>query len=143
MKQCFKCGETKDIDAFYPHPKMADGHLNKCKECTKQDGQLNRRENPLRIHLYEKQRGQRPERKQAQKSCSRERKFREPVKYAANVAVGNAIRDGRLVKKPCEICGTTERVEAHHDDYSRPLDVRWLCFFHHRTVAHGQVVVAT
>lgn len=37
-----------------------------------------------------------------------------------------AIKQGRLVKKPCEICG--EKIaEAHHDDYSKPLDVRWLC----------------
>ena len=34
-KKCFICGMVKDIDDFYTHPQMPDGHLNKCKECTK------------------------------------------------------------------------------------------------------------
>lgn len=41
-----------------------------------------------------------------------------------------AIRSGRLVRQPCEICGE-RRSEAHHEDYSRSLDVRWLCRKHH------------
>ena len=43
-----------------------------------------------------------------------------------------AISKGLLKKQPCEICATTEKVEAHHDDYSKPLEVRWLCKTHHQ-----------
>lgn len=48
----------------------------------------------------------------------------------AHRAVKSAIRNGVLVREPCEVCGK-EKVDAHHDDYSKPLDVRWLCRFHH------------
>lgn len=45
----------------------------------------------------------------------------------------NALLRGDLVKGVCEVCSAT-RVDAHHDDYSRPLDVRWLCRAHHMEV---------
>lgn len=41
-----------------------------------------------------------------------------------------AIKMGVLIKEPCEICGN-EDSEAHHDDYSNQLEVRWLCRKHH------------
>lgn len=52
-------------------------------------------------------------------------------KRAAHAAVQSAVRSGRLFRQPCEVCGTSTRVQAHHDDYSKHLDVRWLCPTHH------------
>jgi ribosomal protein S27AE len=49
-----------------------------------------------------------------------------PERYAANTAVTNALADGRLQRQPCEGCGA-KRAQAHHDDYAKPLVVRWLC----------------
>lgn len=40
------------------------------------------------------------------------------------------LRDNHIERMPCEICGA--KAEAHHDDYEKPLEVRWLCFKHHR-----------
>lgn len=71
--------------------------------------------------------------------AQKRRRFNHPNKYTARTAVSNAIRDGRLIKQPCEICGTCENVQAHHDDYDKQLEVRWLCFLHHREL-HGQKV---
>ena len=42
----------------------------------------------------------------------------------------HALRTGRIIRAPCEVCGDT--AGAHHDDYDKPLSVRWLCFIHHR-----------
>lgn len=53
-----------------------------------------------------------------------------PWRYWAHLAVANALRLGLLKKQPCEICGA-EKTDAHHDDYSKPLVVRWLCRRHH------------
>lgn len=41
-----------------------------------------------------------------------------------------AIKRGKLIKQPCQICGEIE-VEAHHQDYNKPLEVVWLCREHH------------
>jgi len=37
MKTCFKCGNKLPLTEFYHHLRMSDGHLNKCKACTKSD----------------------------------------------------------------------------------------------------------
>ena len=48
----------------------------------------------------------------------------------ANAVIENEIQQDRLMRKPCEICGSL-KTEAHHDDYDKPLEVRWLCRIHH------------
>jgi hypothetical protein len=68
----------------------------------------------------------------AKQKRERERKGVDRDKYLARSKVEMAIRSGRLVKQPCERCGESEEVHAHHDDYSKPLDVMWLCPLHHR-----------
>lgn len=50
----------------------------------------------------------------------------------ARAAVKVRLVRGTMTRGPCEVCATTVDVEAHHDDYSRPFDVRWLCRAHHR-----------
>ena len=55
---------------------------------------------------------------------------RSSEKRKAKYAVDNAIRRGKMVRQPCEKCGATPS-QAHHDDYSKPLQVRWLCRKHH------------
>jgi hypothetical protein len=126
MKRCFKCGVDKELSEFYKHSKMADGHVNKCKECNKKDVRDNRASNVEYYRAYDVKRGNR-------QTLEDQHRYREqnPKKRAAHVAVGNAIRDGKLVPLPCEVCGSVD-VHGHHTDYSRPLSVMWLCSVHHK-----------
>ena len=50
-----------------------------------------------------------------------------PEKKRAWLIAHHAIKTNRLVRGPCEFCGTKRDVLAHHDDYSKPLEVRWMC----------------
>lgn len=135
-KTCFKCGCSKPLGEFYRHPMMADGRLGKCKDCTKRDVAANYRARREQYAEYERRRNQEPERR---RMASEYLKRRPAHKVLANRMVSNAIRDGRLVRQPCEVCGES-RSEAHHDDYSKPLDVRWLCREHHLAV-HGKQLI--
>jgi hypothetical protein len=143
LKKCFKCGITKPISEFYEHLAMADGYLNKCKECTKKDSakRYNRLTEDPQFILSERERTrQRYYRldyknkynmRGEQKRTVMQRYFENnPVRREATVQVGNAIKNGRLIKQPCEVCGAKE-VQAHHEDYSKPLEVNWLCVKHH------------
>lgn len=127
MKTCFKCERTLPRDAFYAHPRMADGLLGKCRDCTKRDVKENRALKPAAFRLYERERGRTPERRQSQTEASRRARRRYPEKYRARGAVNSAKRSGRLKPQPCRSCGTRLKVQAHHHDYSKPLDVEWLC----------------
>lgn len=55
--------------------------------------------------------------------------------------MAQAVRKGRLIRRPCELCGNPV-VEGHHDDYGKPLDVRWLCHRHHRALHQGTLAAA-
>ena len=55
----------------------------------------------------------------------------EKLKRFANGKVKTELKAGRLIIQPCEVCGATDYVEAHHKDYSKPLEVNWLCRKHH------------
>lgn len=138
-KRCFKCGETKPLADFYKHAQMGDGHLNKCKECTKRDANNHRLANLSRIRQYDRARASRPHRVAQRKEIFSRWKKTHPLRRKAQEALGNAIRDGRVTKHPCFVCG--EKAEAHHPDYSQPLDVVWLCRPHHMQ-AHAMAKAA-
>lgn len=142
-KKCTKCRQEMPLSGFYRHYKMADGTLSKCKTCTKRDVRENRLKRQDYYREYERSRASLPHRVAAREqyaktpegraacnSAKRAYLDRNPVKRAAHIAVWNAIRDGRVSRQPCEVCGE-QKAHAHHDDYSKPLDVRWLCTTHH------------
>lgn len=141
MRTCKTCGVEKSLMDFYS---QTNGNLQRdCKECWKAYVKANRL---VRVDQYrerDKARAMLPHRvemraryrsteagKEAVRRGARAWDNRNPLKKAATTAVNNAIRDGRLTRQPCEQCGAV--AQAHHDDYSKPLEVRWLCTKHHR-----------
>ena len=144
MKTCFKCNITKPVDEFYKHKMMGDGRLGKCKECAKRDTRANRAAKLEYYQEYDRQRGALEHRLQARIAYARTERgavvhreacerwdARNPLKRGAQQMLNNAVRDGKVKKLPCEICGRTDRIHGHHDDYAKPLEVRWLCATHH------------
>lgn len=156
-KSCKKCGEEKLLSHFYKHPKAADGRDSSCKDCRKEAVRKNREKNADYYRAYDAKRFKEDPRVRArhkryqateagQESMRRakEKWAREnpdelraakkrwadanPEKKRAHTMVGNAVRDGRLSKpEKCEECGAGGLIHGHHEDYSKPLDVDWLC----------------
>ena len=147
-KQCFKCGSRKFLEDFYRHPAMADGHLNKCKECTKDD-----------VSTYLRKKTATPEGLARERERGREKyhrlyalgkpgyKLRPRIgpnwksppstrkqQIRAHNALSRAVRSGKILKGTrCEDCGMVPRyIHGHHEDYSKPLAVSWVCSTCHR-----------
>lgn len=150
-KVCRGCGVLRPLCQFSRNRRMKDGLQQKCKECcsaehkqwrnkdperrerSKERARRWRRENPERAkENVQRWLDEHPE-QAAEISRRRARRARErnPEKHVARKAVSHAMAAGKLERGPCEICGCDE-VEAHHEDYAKPLEIRWLCRDHHR-----------
>jgi len=126
MKTCRKCGVKKDISEFYKHNQMADGYLNICKDCVKvrvhnyycTDIENSRKKE----HLRYKRRKNDPKYRESLKRSTR--KYRAKLK--SNGVLYNKIYKNRPDR--CSACQIiTQKLHAHHPDYSKPLEVIWLC----------------
>ena len=137
MKKCYTCDTDKDESEFGKRAASSDGLAHKCRECQRQ---------------YDKDRAMLPHRVKARLEYQKTEPGRSAInkakkkwlnsnsiKRGAHCIVNNAIRDGRIEKKYfCEECGTDNcRIHGHHDDYAKPLEVRWLCSKCH-TIWHKQ-----
>jgi hypothetical protein len=131
MKECFKCNRVLPLSEFYTHPRMEDGHLNKCKTCTRRDVRDRRKVNRQHYLDYDRERSKDPERQAAITASTN----KDPLKVWARKATISAITRGVLERLPCEVCGV-EPADAHHEDYTQPLKVRWLCRRHHMETHH-------
>lgn len=126
MKTCFKCNTVRPLTDFYKHPAMADGHLNKCKQCTKNDVSKHRINNIEKVRQYDRDRAKNPERQKANIAVTKAWRQEDKRRSYCHRAVSKAIKTGKLVRKNCERCGN-ENTLAHHEDYDKPLMVNWLC----------------
>ena len=150
MKVCKKCGIEKPIEDFYIHNQMRDGYLSFCKDCVKDRVSNHRQENLERIRKYDRNRPNAKERIKKEYEAIKNNKERykrylenknkwgkeNREKRNAHSRVQRAIENGLLIKpSTCQICGKCEcEIQGHHHDYSKPLDVVWVC-----TECHGKL----
>lgn len=121
---CRTCNEDKPDAEFYRNRRS-------CKACVRLSVRRRARTNPA-VQEYDRQRAKAPARRAHSRAITIRWREQNPTAYKAQTAVGNALRDGKLRKEPCAFCGRQD-VHAHHKDYSKPLDVIWLCpKCHHR-----------
>lgn len=149
-KICKKCGRELPINEFYKHKKMATGYLNYCKDCVRRRVAKYRIDNIENVRAYDRNRPNARERRKKQrekiknnlldyqKMLEQQREWgkRNREKRAAHRALHRAILAGKIIKSNrCSLCGKTEcNIEGHHYDYSKPLNVVWVC-----TECHGKL----
>ena len=153
-KYCATCSETKNECEFHKRKASVDGLAAKCKSCQR-DYDRARAHLPHRVEarnpklngvvgLYcvlDKDHPARTDidvksayyKRNVNKVNKANSKYiaNNPNKRKAQTAISNAIRDGEIVRCDCSICGKPN-AEGHHPDYSKPLDVIWLCSSHHK-----------
>lgn len=139
MKTCNKCHASLDESAFYKHKQTRDRLDPTCKECKKSyqraygigryasdaEWVIMRREKGREYARSKKPNYERVRHSGYVKTTA----SRNPQKFAAQVLFRNAVSRGAIERQPCEVCG--RKGQGHHDDYSKPFEVRWLCPKHH------------
>lgn len=118
MKKCSACQELKSFEFFNIDKHQSSGYATYCKSCKKEKDKIRQKTRVVDKDKKDAWRKLFPDRKNAQAKVFR------------------ALKSGKIFKQPCFVCGET--AEAHHPDYSRPLDVVWLCPPHHRQ-AHNNI----
>jgi hypothetical protein len=137
FRLCKQCHFVKPLEYFYV------SNQTKCKECVKAAVRANRAEKIDYYRSFDRARGSMPHRvaarleyQQTPDGRAAMRRAHErycdnhPERRRATITLNNAVRDGKVQRQPCWVCG--EKAHGHHPDYDRPLEVVWLCPPHHR-----------
>jgi len=130
--KCGTCKFYKHETEFYIDGKTASGTASVCKRCHSESTIRTRdKGNARRVNAEYMRRARSidPEKfRKRERLASIKKRKNDPQKVAARNALNNAVKRGDVAKPlVCELCSKKLRLSGHHDDYSRPLDVVWLC----------------
>ncbi len=133
MKLCSRCKIEKRKSAFYRDRSRCDKLSHRCKDCER----LFKRESRERNLESNKERDDRYYKNHKdQKSDSRNAwRLANKLKVIAHAKLRYALSIGKVKKSNCEVCDDS-RVDGHHEDYSKPLKVKWFCRKHHMRKHH-------
>ena len=135
---CTKCNTVKPLDLFSPNAGGRLGRVSQCKECRRRYADSYYRKNKDKVLEWGRLYKQTPKGKAVAIKTAHNQMAKFPEKWSARTTLKNEVASGRIKRLPCEVCGET-KTEGHHDDYSKPLEVRWLCTYHHKQHHYGQV----
>jgi hypothetical protein len=136
FKECLRCQESKEIKFFSVDKRRHDGLCCWCKSCASESWKKWYRDGGSVSHLKKPwMNGD----KGKIKAYSEKRNRKYPIEVRAGRILRSAIKAGKIKRLPCEKCGN-EKSQGHHQDYSKPLEVIWLCDLHHKK-AHNRLVV--
>lgn len=142
VKMCRECKQAKPLDEFHKEAHNKGGYRHVCKICRNAAHKKYHYENTA----YRKRQLKAGRSEQSRLRCrayinsvsgrakmrkTQQRYYQQnPIKTKARIAFKRAVRLGAIVRQPCEVCGKL-KTDGHHDDYTKPFDVRWLCRLHH------------
>lgn len=135
MKKCLICKESKHEEFFYKDSSRKDGQSPRCKNCERL--MLRERRQKHKAVFSKKDRNYYQKHKEITLAKRKEDYVLNKNKIQARGLVKTAISNGKLKKMACEKCGD-RNVAAHHPDYSKPLEVVWLCPQCHMQLHHGK-----
>ena len=134
-KKCYYCGINKPLEELKKDKRRSHGRASECKKCHNKEYSKYGRENRTKQweRLKQWRENNRPH-VNAQALKYQQTPYGK-IKKSAHDKVYHALKTGRIKKQDCEVCGL--KAQAHHEDYSKPLDVKWLCRKHHAEI-HNQ-----
>ena len=134
-RKCYSCNIEKNIEDFYKDNSKIGSHDYKCKDCKKKTSSEYRKNNREKcLHYFRTHpRKNTPERLEYLRQYAKlhPKKERDKNKTIARWKLQQAVDTGKIIKQPCSVCGKIKS-EAHHPDYSKPLEVIWFCRSHHK-----------
>ena len=132
MKKCTKCKGLKPYKSFNLKGRNKDGHSYTCKLCDREYNRNYKILNKEKLRLKYKLRSEAE--KETARNIAKTHYYKTINKQRAKSAVKWALKSGKMEKQPCEVCGSLERLEAHHESYLKEdrLKINWLCSKHHK-----------
>jgi hypothetical protein len=138
-KKCKSCKTTKLVTEFAPHPRGTHGVRAACRPCVAVGNGSRKPPTPGQRARW-RELNRKPAALQKQRAAVRRWQAENPAATQAMNKLNYAVRRGAVTRASCcQIagCNATKQIVAHHHDYSKPLDVLWICRKHHRELHNG------
>jgi len=138
MKVCTVCGKEKPLLEFYKRNYRPCGYKSECKVCSEKHRQTPEGKAAIKRYFQSEKgkaaikRGNKRYYVNHPEICKAYRE-KYPIRYAAYILLDTAV-ENKKIKKPkrCSMCNRETKIQGHHEDYYKPLEVIWVCQICHK-----------